>query len=50
MQIVRFRLLSDTKARALGVCAIALLALAAVAASIEAAPGSAGYLGAALRF
>jgi leader peptidase (prepilin peptidase)/N-methyltransferase len=48
MPMSGFGSLSDTKARALGICAVALLALAAVAASIKAAPGSAGYLGAAL--
>jgi leader peptidase (prepilin peptidase)/N-methyltransferase len=37
-----------TTTRALGLCAAALLALIAVAASIKAAPGPAGYLGAAL--
>src|SRR5258708_5838566 len=39
---------SDAKARALGLCAVALLALVAVAASIKAVPGPAGYLGAVL--
>jgi leader peptidase (prepilin peptidase) / N-methyltransferase len=39
---------SDAKARALGLCILVLLALVAVAASIEAVPGPAGYLGAAL--
>ena len=38
----------DAKARALGLCAVALLALVAVAASIKAVPGPAGYLGAVL--
>jgi len=35
-------------ARALGYCAVALLALIAIVASIKAVPGPAGYLGAAL--
>jgi leader peptidase (prepilin peptidase)/N-methyltransferase len=45
MRMSGFGSLSDTKARALGLCALALIA---VAASIKAAPGPAGYLGAAL--
>jgi leader peptidase (prepilin peptidase)/N-methyltransferase len=48
MPMSGFGSLSDTKARALGICAVALLALIAIAASIRAAPGLAGYLGAAL--
>ena len=48
MPIPGFGSLSDTKARALRICAVALLALIAVAASIKAVPGPAGYLGAAL--
>jgi leader peptidase (prepilin peptidase)/N-methyltransferase len=48
MRMSGFGSLSDTKARALGICAVALLALIAVAASIKVAPGPAGYLGAAL--
>ncbi len=40
--------MSDAKARAFAVCAVALPALIAVAASIKAVPGPAGYLGAAL--
>jgi leader peptidase (prepilin peptidase) / N-methyltransferase len=40
--------LSDNKARALRSCAVALLAFFAIAASIEAVPGPAGYLGAGL--
>ena len=46
MPMSGFGLLSDIKA--LGLCAVALLALVAVAASIRAVPGPAGYLGAAL--
>jgi len=48
MRMSGFGSLSDTKARALGICAVALLALIAIAASIKAAPGLAGCLGAAL--
>jgi leader peptidase (prepilin peptidase)/N-methyltransferase len=48
MRMSGFGSLSDTKARALRICAVALLALIAVAISIKAAPGPAGYLGAAL--
>jgi leader peptidase (prepilin peptidase)/N-methyltransferase len=43
-----FGSLSDTKGRALGIFVLVLVALIAVAASIKAAPGPAGYLGAAL--
>src|SRR3981081_4936815 len=48
MPMSGFGSLSDTKVRAFGLCAVALLALVAIAASIEAVPGPAGYLGAAL--
>ena len=39
---------SGAKAHALEICVVALLALVAIAASIKAVPGPAGYLGAAL--
>src|SRR5712671_5247628 len=48
MPMSDFGSLSDTKARALGYCAVALLALIAVVASIMAVSGPGGYLGAAL--
>jgi leader peptidase (prepilin peptidase) / N-methyltransferase len=48
MQMSGFGSLSGTKARVFGFGAVALLALIAVAASIKAVPGPAGYLGAAL--
>jgi len=48
MQMSGFGSPSDTKAFALKSCALALLALAAVVASIKAAPGLSGILGAAL--
>jgi leader peptidase (prepilin peptidase)/N-methyltransferase len=48
MQMSGFGSLSGTKARLFGFGAVALLALTAVAASIKAVPGPAGYLGAAL--
>src|SRR5437879_10427386 len=48
MQMSGFGFPSDAKARALGFCALGLIALVAVAASIRVAPGPAGYLGAAL--
>jgi leader peptidase (prepilin peptidase) / N-methyltransferase len=40
--------LSGTQARIVGACALTLVALAGIAASIEAAPGLPGYFGAAL--
>ena len=48
MQMSGFGSLSGTKARLFGFGAVALLALTAVAASIKAVPGPAGYFGAAL--
>jgi leader peptidase (prepilin peptidase)/N-methyltransferase len=48
MWISGFGSLSDTKGRALGIFILVLVALIAVAASLKAVPGPAGYLGAAL--
>src|SRR4051812_19306823 len=47
-QMSGFGFRSDGKAHAFRICAVALLALIAGAASIKAVPGPAGYLGAAL--